>query len=112
MQLTDENFDEQVLKNQKPVVVDFFAEWCAPCQVLGPLLEKLTEEFSGKFILAKANLDETSFLAQKFDIDRIPAVIFFKNGKPVNGFVGLLPEPAVKMEEVIQELHWFTWFCR
>jgi len=78
------------------VLVDFFAEWCAPCQVLGPLLEKLSEEFSGKFILVKANLDEVPGLAQKFEIDRIPAVIFFKNGKPAKGFVGLLPEATIK----------------
>ena len=96
MQLTDENFDEQVLKNEKPVVVDFFAEWCAPCQVLGPLLEKLAEDFSGKFILAKANLDKVPGLAQKFRIDRIPAVVFFRNGKLVSGFIGLLPEADIK----------------
>lgn len=96
MQLSDENFDEVVVKNEKPVVVDFFADWCAPCQVLGPLLEKLAEDFSGKFILAKANLDKVPELAQKFGIDRIPAVVFFKNGKPAGGFIGLLPEANIK----------------
>jgi len=95
-ELTDQNFAEYVLKNEKPVLVDFFAEWCGPCFVLGPILEKLAEEFLGKFILAKANLDNVPELAQKFQINQVPTVILFENGKPKSGFIGLLAEANIK----------------
>lgn len=96
LELTDENFEEVVIKNHKPVLVDFFAEWCSPCSVLGPILEKLSQELEGKFILAKANLDKIPLTAQKFGIDRIPTVMIFKDGKPISGFIGLHPELVIK----------------
>lgn len=94
--LTDENFEKEITKSDKPVLVDFWALWCSPCFVLTPILEKLAEEYKDKFILAKVNLDYAPIAAQKYKIDRIPAVVLFKNGKPVSGFIGVKPGPVVK----------------
>lgn len=94
--LTDENFEKEITKSDKPVLVDFWALWCQPCFILTPILEKLAEEYKDKFILAKVNLDYAPIAAQKYRIDRIPAVVLFKNGKPVSGFIGVKPELVVK----------------
>jgi len=96
MNITDENFDKEISASGKPVLVDFFATWCEPCNVLGPILEKVAEHFKGRIILVKANVDKFPKAAQKFNVDRIPNVVLFKNGKPANGFVGLIPEQAIK----------------
>ena len=94
----DADFEKEVLQRsrQVPVVVDFWAEWCGPCRQLGPLLEKAAADRKGKFVLAKVNVDEAQRLAQYFRIESIPAVLAFKDGQAVNGFVGLLPEPELK----------------
>ncbi|MFH1451118.1 MAG: thioredoxin [bacterium] len=94
--LTDENFEEEVQKAGKPVLVDFFAVWCAPCSVLAPVLEKLVDDFKGKFLLLKANIDDLPLVSQKFGIEQIPTVIFFNNGKAISGFIGLKSEAAIK----------------
>jgi len=96
LNLTDENFEEEIKKSDKPVLVDFFATWCGPCEVLGPIIEKVVEDFGGKIELFKANVDNFPIISSKFGIDRIPMVILFKNGKPVDSFIGLMPEPAIK----------------
>ncbi len=96
MDLTDENFEKEIKESQRPVLVDFWAEWCSPCSILTPILEKLTEEFKDKFILAKVNLDAARLTAQKLGIDRIPMVVLFNGGKPVSGFIGAKPEPIVR----------------
>ena len=75
--LKDENFEREIQNSQKPVLVDFFADWCAPCSVLSPILEKLEKDFNGKFILAKVNLDEAPLAAGKFNVEKIPTVVFF-----------------------------------
>ena len=94
--ITDENFEKEIIAKDKFVLVDFFATWCEPCSILGPTLEKIAEEFKEKIILIKANLDNTPLTAQKFKVEKIPTVILFKNGEPINGFVGLVPEKAIK----------------
>lgn len=94
--LTDANFEKETNVPDKFVLVDFFATWCGPCQVLGPILEKVAEQFKDKIILMKANLDDVPITAQKFGVEKIPTVILFKNGKPINGFVGLVPENSIK----------------
>lgn len=94
--LTDQNFAEAIQKAEKPVLVDFYASWCQPCFVLGPILEKLAEEFKDKFILAKVDLDNAPLTAQKYGVERIPTVILFKEGKPVSGFTGVRPEPVLR----------------
>lgn len=94
--LTDQNFDQFVQGSEKPVLVDFWAQWCMPCLALGPTLEKVAREYSDKLILVKVNLEAAPQIAQKYGIERIPTVILFKGGKPVSGFIGLRPEPIIK----------------
>lgn len=105
VELTDQNFEEEIQRIDKPVLVDFFADWCQPCFVFTPILEKLAQDFEGKFILTKVNLDSLPLTARKFNVDRIPTVIFFKKGKPVSGFSGVRPEPIVKewLENMLKE---------
>jgi len=105
LELTDENFGKEISASKKPVLVDFFTEWCSPCFILTPVLEKLANDFQGKIIFTKANLDNTPLTAQKFGIDKIPAVVLFKEGKPVSGFFGLRPEPIIKewLENILGE---------
>jgi thioredoxin len=105
MELTDENFEKEINAADKFVLVDFFATWCEPCSMLAPVLEKLAGEFKEKIVLMKANLDNNQATAQKFSVEKIPTVILFKNGKPINGFVGLVPEKSIKewLENIIKD---------
>ena len=94
----DSSFQKKVIEQSKkvPVVVDFWAVWCAPCLMLSPTLEKFAREYGGKFVLAKANVDENREKAQKYGIMSIPAVKMFKDGHVVDEFVGAIAEPFVK----------------
>jgi putative thioredoxin len=98
VEVGDADFEQVVLEGSKerPVVVDFWAEWCAPCRQLGPVLERLAEEKGGEFLLAKLDTDANQYTAAQFDVRSIPLVVGFVDGRPVDSFVGAMPEPAVR----------------
>ena len=96
--VTDATFEQQVVEESKtrPVVVDLWADWCGPCKILGPILERAAEDQQGKFLLAKLDVDANQMTAAQFGVQSIPTVVAFRDGQPVDGFVGALPEPHVK----------------
>lgn len=94
-QLMQEQFEEKVLKNSKPVLVDFFATWCGPCRMLTPILEQVAEECKGEFEIYKFDVDECEDLARKFGIMSIPTLIVFKDGEAVKRETGLRPKNAI-----------------
>ena len=104
MEISDSEFEEKVINKSKesPVIVDFYAEWCAPCNMLAPAIKKVVDSFDGKVILTKINIDHNSEAANKYMVNAIPAVKFFKDGKVVDEFVGLQPETKIK--EMINKL--------
>ncbi len=93
---TDSNFDDTVLKSEKPVLVDFWAEWCGPCKRLGPTIDALASEYAGKVTIGKLNVDDNPNTAIKFQIRGIPAVMLFKGGQIVESVVGLAPKDEFK----------------
>ncbi len=93
---TDQNFDQEVLKSEKVVLVDFWAPWCGPCLAMGPIIEELAKEFDGKAVVGKINVDENSKTAQDFAIMSIPALKIFKGGKVVQEFVGMQAKETLK----------------
>ncbi len=86
--LTGSNFEEEVKKAGPPILVDFWAEWCGPCRVVAPVLEKLAEEYDGRLRIGKVNVDEQGSLAGKYGIQSIPTLLLFKGGKVVDQFIG------------------------
>jgi thioredoxin 1 len=94
--VTDADFEEKVMNANVPVAVDFWAPWCAPCRVVGPVLDKLSGEYEGRMVVAKVNTDEEVNWATRLGIQGIPTVIMFKDGKEVDRLVGSRPESAYK----------------
>ncbi len=94
--VTDEAFEKTVLESELPVIVDFWAPWCGPCRMVGPILEKLAKEFAGKLIIAKVNTDEYQEWAGKYGVQGIPTMLMLYKGKIVHRQVGALPEQMLK----------------
>ena len=97
-QVTTSTFDEVVLKSNKPVLVDFWAEWCGPCRAVAPILEEIAREHSDKLTIVKLNTDEESAIAIKYGITSIPTLNVFVNGKVVKTIIGAKPKPALLRE--------------
>lgn len=90
--LTDANFDEIVLKSDKPVLIDFWAEWCGPCRLVGPLVEEISQEFEGKAVIGKVDVDDNPGITSRYGIRNIPTLLFIKNGEVVDKQVGAVPK--------------------
>ena len=93
---TDTNFEADVLKSAVPVLVDFWAEWCGPCRMLGPTIEEIAKEYAGKVKVGKVNVDDNPGIAAKYGIRSIPTVMLFKAGQVVEQMVGVQPKDALK----------------
>jgi len=91
VEITDANFDQMVLQSDKPVVIDFWAEWCGPCRVIGPIIHDLSDEYQGKVVVGKFDVDNNTQVPAKYGIRNIPTVLFFKGGQVVDKQVGAVP---------------------
>ena len=101
VELTDSNFNDEVISSDKPVLVDFWAEWCMPCRMLGPILEKVADTYAGKVKVGKLNVDTNPVSASSYKVTGIPTLLMFKDGNIVDNAVGLLPEDA--LQEMIEK---------
>ena len=94
--VTEQSFEDEVLQSEKPVIVDFWAEWCGPCHAVAPVLDRIVEESNGDLKLVKVNIDEQPALSQRYGVQSIPTMILFKNGEPAAAAIGAQPKPALR----------------
>ncbi|MFO7998540.1 MAG: thioredoxin [Bacteroidales bacterium] len=95
LEFTDSNFDELVLKTDKPVLVDFWAEWCGPCRMVGPLVSEIGQEYADKVVVGKLDVDANPEVAMRYGIRNIPTILFFKNGEVADKQVGAVPKSVL-----------------
>ena len=95
IELTDANFDELVLKSDKPVLVDFWAEWCGPCRMVGPVVEELSKDYDGRALVGKVDVDSNPGISTKYGIRNIPTLLIFKGGEIVDKQVGAVPKSVL-----------------
>lgn len=98
MVITDSNFKQEVLQSALPVIIDFWAPWCAPCRIVSPTIEQLAKDYEGKIKVGKLNVDENTQTAGEYGIMSIPTILMFKNGKPVKTLIGALGKENYKKE--------------
>jgi len=98
---TDANFNEVVAQSEIPVLVDFYANWCGPCKVLGPIIDELAQEFEGRALVVKVNTEDNPKLSQHFKIKSIPTIMFVNKGQVMERYQGLIPKP--NLEEILEE---------
>jgi thioredoxin 1 len=99
--ITDSNFDSEVLKSSQPVLIDFWAQWCAPCRAIGPIVEALAKDYAGQVKVGKVNIDENPKTPTQYDVRSIPTLLVFKDGKVVGQIVGAVPRP--KIEDLLKK---------
>ncbi|OFY94057.1 MAG: thioredoxin [Bacteroidetes bacterium RIFCSPLOWO2_12_FULL_31_6] len=103
LELTDANFEEKVIKSGKPALIDFWAVWCGPCRMVGPVVEEIAKEYEGKAIVGKVDVDSNPGIASKYGIRNIPTILFIKNGEVVDKQVGASPKAtlASKLDAIL-----------
>ncbi|MBN1781625.1 thioredoxin [bacterium] len=103
LELNENNFSQEVLESNVPVLVDFWATWCGPCRMVGPVVEEIAVQYSGKAKVGKVNTEDNANLAGEYGVISIPTLIIFKNGKPVDQIIGAVPKEAIakKLDAVL-----------
>ncbi len=96
LNVTGENYEKEVLKADKPVLIDFYADWCGPCKIMSPIVDEIAEEMDGKVTVGKINVDENQDLAMEYQVMSIPTLVILKNGKVVKTFVGVTDKEEIK----------------